>query len=272
MKSKVLIAYAITITGLSLLGEVTNNQASLERYLLESVSYCGTEDGPYVPHRYRNALEDCRDFLQQGGWTTNMFIAGLMVAMTNNLADSNWTNEEKRTLAKVAAWRLKEIDNPAVTNFFRYFNEIDGTFKLKDDTIPGMFYYTDLETEVLKYMRTLCIKTNIYANVAFGVAYDMSKALETMSPPLRSSATNRVAQYMYFSITHTDRRVIAQDRLLASFLPVYSNSFQRLAAMRYVQSTVTNARTRVLAQQEVDRLSSVPTNQLNDIGWIAEDL
>ena len=63
-----------------------------------------------------------------------------------------------------------------------------------------------------------------------------------------------------------------EDRRLAMFIPPYSNSVQRLDAMRYVQSTTTNLRTRVLAQQEVDRLSAIPTDQPNDISWIAEDL
>ena len=42
--------------------------------------------------------------------------------------------------------------------------------------------------------------------------------------------------------------------------------------MQYVQSTTTNVKIRILAQQEVDRLSAIPTNQLNDISWITEDL
>jgi hypothetical protein len=89
---------------------------------------------------------------------------------------------------------------------------------------------------------------------------------------MRRKHGTTIANYLYFSICHTTRQVVRQDRKLAFFLSAYSNSIQRLDAMRYVQSTTTNLRTRVLAQQEVDRLSAIPTNQLNDISWIAEDV
>ena len=59
---------------------------------------------------------------------------------------------------------------------------------------------------------------------------------------------------------------------LAKFMPTHSNSVQRLSAMRHVASTTENWRTRAIVQKEVDRLSSLPTNQLNDISWIAEDV
>ena len=130
--------------------------------------------------------------------------------------------------------------------------------------------YTNLEPEVLTYMRTLCVRTNIYDRVAESVMLDMFETLNTMPDDLKPAATNRVAQYMYFAIRHTTRQMAWQDRMLASFIPAYSNSLQRLDAMRYVASTATNARQRVRAQMEIDRLTALPTNQLNDVSWIAE--
>ena len=107
---------------------------------------------------------------------------------------------------------------------------------------------------------------------AFAPLFDHGLSLFNYAMPddLKPAATNRVAQYMYFAIRHTTRQMAWQDRMLASFIPAYSNSLQRLDAMRYVASTATNARQRVRAQMEIDRLTALPTNQLNDVSWIAE--
>ena len=42
--------------------------------------------------------------------------------------------------------------------------------------------------------------------------------------------------------------------------------------MRHVEATTKNPRLREWAKKEVDALSAIPTNQLNDISWIAEDV
>ena len=62
------------------------------------------------------------------------------------------------------------------------------------------------------------------------------------------------------------------DGELSNFIPAYSNSLQRLSLMRYVSTSATNAWERSNAAQVVQQLESVPTNQLNNISWIAEDV
>ena len=141
----------------------------------------------------------------------------------------------------------------------------------KPDTIPAMVYYTNLEPEVVSYMRTLCVHTNVYSNVSSVVMRQMFETLSTMPDELKPAATNRVAKYMYFAIRHTTRRMGWQDRELSSFIPAYSNSLQRLSAMRYVSASATNAWERSNAAQIVQHLESLPTNQLNDVSWIAEE-
>ena len=70
----------------------------------------------------------------------------------------------------------------------------------------------------------------------------------------------------------TTRRMGWQDLELSNFIPAYSNSLQRLSLMRYVSTSATNAWERSNAALVVQRLGSIPTNQLNDISWIAEDV
>ena len=227
---------------------------------------------PYVPHRFRNAIPEFQWLLDKNGWTTNQLIEGLICAITNNVSEENWSVRKKQRVARVAARKLSEIDSPAVTNFFRQFNEVEGTSKLKCITIPSMFRRTNLEPDVMAYLRSLCVRTNVYCNVGFDVVYDMFETLKTMSDELKPAATNRVASFIYFSVWNTTREIAWQDKELAKFMPAYSNSVQRLSAMRHVASTTENWRTRAIVQKEVDRLSSLPTNQLNDISWIAEDV
>ena len=76
--------------------------------------------------------------------------------------------------------------------------------------------------------------------------------------------------YLYFSLHHTTKHLSYQDDTLAEFLPAYSNSIQRLETLRHIAATTTNSMTRANVQQRIDMLSAIPTNQLNDISWIAE--
>jgi len=248
------------------------DQVRLERILrydCEPRDFYPEGEPPYVPLRNRDALKEFETFISHSGWTTNQFIEGLIFAFTNNITDANWADADKRCIAGRAVWKLGEINRPAVTNFFRAFCEGDSP-RCKGWVVESFFPYTNLEPEVLSYMRTLCVQTNIYRAVETGVMHYMFETLDTMPAELKPAATNRVAQYMYFAIRHTTRQMAWQDRMLASFIPAYSNSLQRLDAMRYVASTATNARQRVRAQMEIDRLTALPTNQLNDVSWIAE--
>ena len=116
------------------------------------------------------------------------------------------------------------------------------------------------------------MKVKCICKVEYIVMRDMFETLSTMPDGLKPAATNRVAQYMYFAIHHATDTQGWQDRELASFIPAYSNSIQRLSLMRYVSTSATNAWERSNAAEVVQRLESIPTNQLNDISWIAEDL
>ena len=248
-------------------------QSDLEFILcnfFEPRDYFPEGEPPYVPHRNRNALPEFRGFIARTGWTTNQFLEGMMLAITNNATDVNWSNKDKRRIAGVAAWKLGEINNPAVTNFFRSFNDSDDSDRLKVDTIPPMIWYTNLEPEVLSYMRTLCVRTNVYCKAEYCVLRDMFETLRTMPDALKPAATNRVAQYIYFAIHHVTDTPGWQDSELARFIPDYSNSLQRLSVMRYVSTSATNEWERTNAAQIVQRLESIPTNQLNDVSWIEE--
>ena len=121
-------------------------------------------------------------------------------------------------------------------------------------------------------MRSLCVRTNVYCNVEDSVVTDMFEALETMPDNLKPAATNRVAKYMYFAIRHVTDSQGWQDEELAKFIPAYSNSAQRLSLMRYVSTSATNTWERSNAAEVVQRLEAIPTNQLNNISWIAEDV
>ena len=251
----------------------TWQQAELEEILChgcEPRDYFPEGEPPYVPYRYRDSLPEFQRFISAAGWTTNQFIEGLICAITNNVKEENWSDALKKRTAKRATWKLSEIDSPAVTNFFRWFNDEYNVNGYKVNSITPMFWRTNLEPEVLSYMRSLCVRTNIYCKVEYGVMRDMFETLSTMPDELKPAATNRVAQYMYFAIRNTTRRMGWQDRELSRFIPAYSNSFQRLSLMRYVSTSATNDWERANAAQIVQRLEAIPTNQLNDVSWIAE--
>ena len=91
-----------------------------------------------------------------------------------------------------------------------------------------------------------------------------------MPDAMKPAATNRVAQYMYFAIHYVTDSQGWQDIELSRFIPAYSNSIQRLQLMQYVASSATNAWERSNAASVVQALSSIPTNQLNDVSWITE--
>ena len=249
-------------------------QAELEYILcygFEPQDYFPNGMPPHVPNRCRNSLPDFQRFIARNGWSTNQLIEGMICAITSNVSDVSWADAEKRDTAEVAAWKLSEVDHPAVTNFFRQFNDSDDTDRLKIETIPPMFWRTNLEPEVLAYMRSLCVRTNVYCRVESIVMRDMFETLSTMPDELKPAATNRVAKYMYFAIGHTTRRMGWQDRELSNFIPAYSNSLQRLSVMRYVSASATNTWERANAAQIVQRLESLPASQLNDVSWIADE-
>ena len=266
LSTGVLLSFAIA-------DDLPYGQERLERWLysIEPDDDPGDDEPPYVPHRSRDALTEFREFFEESGWTTNQFIEGLVFAVTNNLAMANSGDWAKQRTVNRAMWKLSEINHPAVTNFFQAYIDDGGNVpKFEKGAISAMIYYSNLEPEVLAYMRLLCVRTNIYCKAESGVMRDMFETLSTMPDELKPAATNRVAQYMYFAIGHVTDSQGWQDIELSRFIPAYSNSLQRLSLMRYVSTSATNNWERSNAAQIVQRLESMPTNQLNDISWIAE--
>jgi hypothetical protein len=266
-----LVATMTASYGAFLNAEDVWGQADLEDWLDGIIipDYYPDGEPAYVPYRYRDSLPEFQEFFVKSGWTTNQFIEGLIFAATNNMTDANWADEARRRVAKRAIWKLGEINKPAVTNFFRYLND-NADLNCKATAIPQMFHYTNLEPEVLEYMRSMCARTNLYDRVALRVFFTMFETLSTMPDAMKPAATNRVAQYMYFAIHHVTDSQGWQDIELSRFIPAYSNSIQRLRLMQYVANSATNAWERSNAASVVQALSAIPTNQLNDVSWITE--
>ena len=246
--------------------------AEVERVLEGKIirdNFVGVEEPPDVPLRYRNSLKEYESFIREQGCTTNEFVRALMLAATNGAYSLEWTEDQKDTIAARALTALSEMNRPDVTNFVRIVNA-DGRqhFRYVDFSTP--FIHTNLEPEVLDYMRTQCVRTNLYEDLAFSVMTDMFETLSTMPPELQPAATNRVAQYIYFTIGHIADEQNFQDKGLIKLIPSYSNSLQRLSLMRYVAATATNTYERAYAQRAVQALTAAPTNTLNNIPWIAQ--
>ena len=246
--------------------------AEVERILEGKIiqdDFVNEEEPVDVPLRYRDSLKKYGYFIREQGCTTNEFVQALMLAATNGAYSLEWTEDQKDTIAARALTALSEMNRPDVTNFVRIVNA-DGKrhFRYVDFSTP--FIYTNLEPEVLDYMRTQCVRTNLYEDLAFSVMTDMFETLSTMPPELQPAATNRVAQYIYFTIGHIADEQNFQDKGLIKLIPSYSNSLQRLSLMRYVAATATNTYERAYAQRAVQALSAAPTNTLNNIPWIAQ--
>lgn len=250
-----------------------SGQQRLEHILATSClkdNYTAQDDAePYVYPRHRNALSEFATFMAEEGWTTSQVVSGLMLAATNNTMSGNWDARSRRRMAGMAIWKLSEINESSVTNFFHHLIDV-GTSPLPQLAIPAIFRYTNLEPEIFDYLRTQCVRTNLYEGTAYNVVYELQEAVETLPAELKPAATNRVAKFTYFSILHTDSEMLSQDWELSRFVPAYSNSVQRLSAMRYIVSTSTNQYQRAAAQTEIDRLTALPTNQLNNVSWITE--
>ena len=272
MKCKVVILAWIVSTMAYAAYAALPLSAQVERLLAYEIiqdDFSDEEEPVDVPLRYRDSLKEYGDFIREQGCTTNEFVEALMLAATNGAYSLEWTEREKNTIAGRALYALSNIDRPDVTNFVRIVNA-DGKQHFRRVNFSAPFIHTNLEPEVLDYMRTQCIRTNLYENVAFSVMFDMLETLRTMPPELQPAATNRVAQYIYFTIGHIADEQNFQDKELIKLIPSYSNSLQRLSLMRYVAATATNTYERAYAQNAVQILSAAPTNTLNNIPWIAQ--
>ena len=264
----------VVVCLLSLHSYATDWQARLENMLyywcVPEDNLMDREDEDDVPGRERDAIKMYfPTFLQDSGWTTNQFIEGLIFTATNYITDANWTTQINKGKAGRAFCILSDINHPMVTNFFRSVNNTN-IRGCHDITLPGLVQYSHLESELLDYLKGFCVQTNIYDHLATHMMMEMFECYNTLPEAEKPAAKVRLAKYMYFAIHHTTRQMAWQDRELAKFIPAYSNSFQRLSAMQYVYSTATNERQRVRASMEIERMSQLGTNQLNDVSWIAQ--
>ena len=240
----------------------------LEGKIIED-NFTNEEPPPYIPLRHRNSLAEYDFFIREQGCTTNEFVQALMLAATNGTYSLEWTEGQKNTIAARALNVLGEMNRPDVTNFVRIVNA-DGKQHFRHVDFFTPFIHTNLEPEIMDYMRTQCVRTNLYERLAYDVVYYMLETLSTMPPVLQPAATNRVAQYIYFTIGHIVDDQNFQDQELIKLIPAYSNSLQRLSMMRYVAATATNTYERTYAQNAVQILSAAPTNTLNNLSWIEE--
>ena len=272
MKALLMMCTTLCVFFLSAQTELTREERRLRNRLLVWCTpvdyYPDGDEPPYVP--LRDSLLEFSDFFEKSGWTTNQFIGGLKFFVTNYLDDAGWANADNRTVAGRALCKLGYINEPTVTNFLRTVIDRPDMREMRSWAIVPMFQYTNLEPEVLAYLRTLCVRTNVYSSVTTYVIWNMLDTLETMPTELKPAATNRVAQYLYFSLLHTPRGMASQDCVLNEIMPTYSNSVQRLEAMRYVANTATNPLERVSANEAIRELSAIPASQLNDLKWLAE--
>jgi len=226
-----------------------------------------------VPQRQRDATKEFRDFFREGGWTTNQLINGLVAAYTNNIDGSVAGDDRCRRIAGVSLDLLGEIDNPVAHD--NLLNVLTNDTRIKGrvvGAIPGVFRYTNLEPEVMKSLRDVCVRTNIYEEAASFVTFELMRCVEEMPAQYRASATTNVAKFIYFSIMNgTTRDNVVQDDELAKFLPVYSNSIQRITVVHHLLSTITNSYTVACLQSDLTRLQALPTNQLNNVSWLTEE-
>ena len=223
----------------------------------------------YVPLRHRDSIAGFRDFVTIGGWTTNQLVDALICAVTNNMVAERWNTKRQQTIAWIAFSKLAEANHPAAQRFVTETCTNDVRCMLRDG-LPGVFRRTNLEVSVLDYLRRVCVMTNQYDNIAGHITIDLLETLNTMPDDEKLCATNRLAAYTYFVLSHISHDQIFHDRTIAELVPVYSNSVQRLSAMRYVAATATNTYERAHAIREVQRLSALPTNELNNVSWLEE--
>jgi len=274
MKTTWVLAFLVSVAALA---DVPYDQSRLESRILDlsfpDDDFVNFPEPDDVPQRQRDATKGFRDFLQDGGWTTNQLINGLVAAYTNNIDGSVAGSDRCRRIAGMSLDLLGEINNPVAHD--NLLNVLTNDTRIKGrvvGAIPGVFRYTNLDPEVMKSLRDVCVRTNIYEDAAAFVTFELMRCVEEMPLEYRASATTNVAKFIYFSIKHgTTRENIIQDSELAKFLPVYSNSCQRLEAMRHIVNTVTNERSRAFAQTRYGQLLSLPTNQLNNVSWLTEE-
>ena len=244
----------------------------LESFLRGSCRFIESDydetDASYdIPGRMRDALPLFHDVFQESGWTTNELVEALIAVVSNGLQTVNLQDPDMRRSTVVAMRQLADINHPAVTNFFSsiVYEDIHGMEKI---VIPGLFRYTNLESDVVARLYDLCVCTNKYDESAPIVAWDLLECLSTVPEAERDAAKVRVAKYMYYSSRHISSSQTWQDEELANLIPNYSNSLQRLDQALFFIHNSTNAYEQAKALGQYNRLCAFPTNALNDVSWL----
>ena len=136
-------------------------------------------------------------------------------------------------------------------------------------TVAGRRETSHLPPDRAFYGQTLDSDADLERWVA-DIAIDMEVCFRDRPGYFNAAATNNFARYQYFVMHHVRSRNGLLDCQIRDFIPAYSNSIQRLNAMRYVANTATNRDQAVWATNQVNRLSALPTNQLNTVSWLEE--
>ena len=223
----------------------------------------------YIPQWRRDAISEYKDFIVKGGWTTNQLIDAFILATTNHLQSSSWPAERDYLIASLSFRALSEINHPRSLSFVTSICT-NGVKDILGEGVAGVFRYSRFEPEVFDYMRKVCVMTNIYERWVADIAIDMEVCFRDRPGYFNAAATNNFARYQYFVMHHVRSRNGLLDCQIRDFVPAYSNSIQRLNAMRYVANTATNRDQAVWATNQVNRLSALPTNQLNTVSWLEE--
>ncbi len=268
---RIIVLLALTMIEVGSFAEDTWSADRLATFLRTSCRFVESDDideWDEVPNRNRNALPLFLDVIDANGWSTNDLVNALIDVVTNGLQTANLQDPGKRRSAVVAMRQLADINHPAVTNFFSsiVYEDLHGMEKI---AIPGLFKYTNLESDVVDRLYDLCVRTNRYDEAASIVAFDMLDCLATVPEADRESAKIRVAKYLYYSMRHISTSQTWQDEQLAKLIPSYSNSVQRLEQVRFLMNNSTNAYEHAKALEQYNRLNAIPTNSLNDVSWIA---
>ena len=248
-------------------------QEGLERWLYSerggTDDYFHNEMPAYVPPWNRDAIKGYQEFISEGGWTTNQLIDAFILAVTNHLYASTWPSEKDDAIARIALINLSEINLPRAKSFV--VNLCTNDVKtLLGCGVSAVYAYSHLEPEVFDYLYRLCVMTNRYEKVVGRVAFKLEECLANVPDPQKPAATNRVAKYHYFVLNHATADLGSVDAGLVSLAPPYSNSIQRLRAMRHITNTTTNNWVKRWTREEAERLEALPTNALNNVQWLEE--
>ena len=268
------LAFALSVLPLLCIAGSRWTQADLENWLwAEGVSPSddlnNLPESEFSPEWKKDALKKYRAFITTGGWTTNELVNGFIYSITNHLYSASWPSKRDEVVASMAFGALSYVNQPQVLAFIKQICTND-VKSILGAGIAGVYRYSRFEPEVFDYMRSVCVKTNVYERWARAIAGDMELCFYQRPNYYDSLATNNFARYQYFVLKHVNASQAVVDSQIVDFVPAYSNSIQRLNAMRYVANTATNRDQAVWATNQVNRLSALPTNQLNNVSWLEE--